>query len=101
MKSQGSEFPFKTHPRAMNAAITSLLFYGLASATEHFISATPLGPASVNGIVAHSGRIASFLEALGDLEIDPTTSTKAMTAWFSLKFTNYGLVQDMFLLRAA
>ncbi|CAI9291347.1 unnamed protein product [Lactuca saligna] len=53
MKSQGSEFPFKTHPRSMNVAVTSLLFYGLASAAQHFISAcTRLGPASVSAIVA-------------------------------------------------
>ncbi|CAH1453800.1 unnamed protein product [Lactuca virosa] len=58
MKSQGSEFPFKTHPRSMNIAITSLLFYGLASAAQHFISTcTRLGPASVYAMVAHSGRI--------------------------------------------
>ncbi|KAL7596922.1 hypothetical protein Lser_V15G30599 [Lactuca serriola] len=61
MKSQGSEFPFKTHPRSMNVAVTSLLFYGLASAVQHFISAcTRLGPASVSAIVAHSGRIGSL-----------------------------------------
>ncbi|KAL7596926.1 hypothetical protein Lser_V15G30593 [Lactuca serriola] len=60
MKSQGSEFPFKTHPRSMNVAITSLLFYGLASAAEHVLSATRLGPASVSTIVAHSGRIGSL-----------------------------------------
>ncbi|KAI3689728.1 hypothetical protein L2E82_47694 [Cichorium intybus] len=57
MKSQGSEFPFKTHPRSMNVAVTSLLVYGLASAAEHSISATRLGPASVYTMVAHSGRI--------------------------------------------
>ncbi|CAH1453809.1 unnamed protein product [Lactuca virosa] len=58
MKSQGSEFPFKTHPLTMNVAIAGLLFYGLASAAQHFISAcTRLGPASVYAIVAHSGRI--------------------------------------------
>ncbi|KAI3689716.1 hypothetical protein L2E82_47682 [Cichorium intybus] len=57
MKSQGSDFPFKTHPRSMNIAVASLLVYGLASAAEHFISATPLGPSSVYAIVAHSGRI--------------------------------------------
>ncbi|CAH1422824.1 unnamed protein product [Lactuca virosa] len=56
----GSEFPFKTHPRSMNVAITSLLFYGLASAAEHVTSATRLGPASVSTIVAHSGRIGSL-----------------------------------------
>ncbi|KAI3689727.1 hypothetical protein L2E82_47693 [Cichorium intybus] len=60
MKSQGSEFPFKTHPRSMNVAVTSLLFYGLASAAEHFISATRLGPASVYAMVAHLGRIGSL-----------------------------------------
>ncbi|KAI3689720.1 hypothetical protein L2E82_47686 [Cichorium intybus] len=67
MKSQGSEFPFKTHPRSMNVAITSLLVYGLASAAEHFISATRLGPTSVYAIVAHSGRIG--LEALGSADL--------------------------------
>ncbi|KAI3689729.1 hypothetical protein L2E82_47695 [Cichorium intybus] len=60
MKSQGSEFPFKTHPRSKNVAVTSLLVYGLASAAEHFISATPLGPASVYAVVAHSGRTCSL-----------------------------------------
>ncbi|KAI3689721.1 hypothetical protein L2E82_47687 [Cichorium intybus] len=34
-----------------------LLVYGLASAAEHFISATRLGPSSVYAIAAHSGRI--------------------------------------------
>ncbi|KAL4565681.1 hypothetical protein LXL04_029784 [Taraxacum kok-saghyz] len=60
MKSQGTEFPFKTHPRSMNIAVTSLLFYGLASAAEHVISVTRLGPASVYAIVSHSGRIGSL-----------------------------------------
>ncbi|CAH1453805.1 unnamed protein product [Lactuca virosa] len=61
IKSQGSEFPFKTHPRSMNVAVTSLLFYGLASAAQHFISTcTRLGPASVYAITAHSGRIGSL-----------------------------------------
>ncbi|KAI3689738.1 hypothetical protein L2E82_47705 [Cichorium intybus] len=60
MKSQGTEFPFQTHPGSMNVAVTSLLFYGLASAAEHFISATRLGPASVYAIVAHSGRMFSL-----------------------------------------
>ncbi|KAI3689722.1 hypothetical protein L2E82_47688 [Cichorium intybus] len=60
MKSQGSEFPFKSHPGSMNVAVTSLLVYGLVSAAEHFISATRLGPASVYAIVAHSGRIVSL-----------------------------------------
>ncbi|CAI9291349.1 unnamed protein product [Lactuca saligna] len=61
MKSQGSEFPFKTHPLTMNVAIAGLLCYGLASAAQHFISAcTRLGPASVYANVAHSGRIGSL-----------------------------------------
>ncbi|CAI9291354.1 unnamed protein product [Lactuca saligna] len=61
IKSQGSEFPFKTHPRCMNIAITSLLFYGLASAAQHIISVCKrFGPASVYAIVAHSGRIGSL-----------------------------------------
>ncbi|CAH1453806.1 unnamed protein product [Lactuca virosa] len=60
IKSQGSEFPFKTHPQSMNIAITSLLFYGLASAAQHIISATRFGPASVYAIAAHSGRIGSL-----------------------------------------
>ncbi|CAH1453817.1 unnamed protein product [Lactuca virosa] len=60
MKSQGSEFPFKSHPRSMHVAVTSLLFYGLASAAEHFIYVTHLGPAAVYGMVAHSGRIGSL-----------------------------------------
>nr|KAJ0200335.1 hypothetical protein LSAT_V11C600333630 [Lactuca sativa] len=80
IKSQGSEFPFKTHPRSMNIAITSLLFYGLASAAQHIISACKrFGPASVYAIVAHSGRIGSFLKALSsnmDMKIDTTTSSK-------------------------
>ncbi|KAL7594197.1 hypothetical protein Lser_V15G30600 [Lactuca serriola] len=60
MKSQGSEFSFKTHPRSMNVAGTSLLFYGLASVVEHLISTSFLGPASVYAMVAHSGRIGSL-----------------------------------------
>ncbi|CAH1453804.1 unnamed protein product [Lactuca virosa] len=36
MKSQGSEFPFKTHPLSMN--IAGLLFYGLASAAQYWKS---------------------------------------------------------------
>ncbi|KAL4565673.1 hypothetical protein LXL04_029776 [Taraxacum kok-saghyz] len=60
MKSQVSEFPFKTHPRSMNVSISSLLFYGLSSAAQHFISATWLRPDSVYAVVAHSGRIGSL-----------------------------------------
>ncbi|KAI3689719.1 hypothetical protein L2E82_47685 [Cichorium intybus] len=69
MKSQGTEFPFNTHPRSMNVAVTSLLVYGLASAAEHFISATRLGPASVYAIVAQEGRICCFLKVLGNADL--------------------------------
>ncbi|CAH1453801.1 unnamed protein product [Lactuca virosa] len=57
IKSQGSQFPFQTHPQSMNIVVTSLLFYGLASAAEHFISVTHLGPTSVYAIIARLGRI--------------------------------------------
>ncbi|KAI3689733.1 hypothetical protein L2E82_47700 [Cichorium intybus] len=60
IKSQGSDFPFKTHPRSTNVAVTSLLFYGLASIAKHVISATRLGPASVYAIIANLGKIGSF-----------------------------------------
>ncbi|CAI9291355.1 unnamed protein product [Lactuca saligna] len=84
IKSQGSEFPFQTHPRSTNLAVTSLLFYGVASTAEHIVSATRLGPASVYAIIARLGRICCLcvlLKALGsmNLEIDTTTSTKATT----------------------
>ncbi|KAI3689734.1 hypothetical protein L2E82_47701 [Cichorium intybus] len=79
IKSQGSDFPFKTHPRSTNVAVTSLLFYGLASIAKHFISATRLGPASVYAIIANLGRIGSLcilpkrspkLVAIKDADID-------------------------------
>ena len=57
IKSQGSEFPFHTHPRSINVAVTSLLFYGLASGAEHFICVSRLGPVSVYAMVARLGRI--------------------------------------------
>ncbi|KAI3689732.1 hypothetical protein L2E82_47699 [Cichorium intybus] len=60
IKSQGSDFPFKTHSRSTNVAVTSLLFYGLASIAKHFISATRLGPASVYAIIANFGKIGSL-----------------------------------------
>ncbi|CAI9291357.1 unnamed protein product [Lactuca saligna] len=37
IKSQGSEFPFQTHPRSTNLAVTSLLlWFGFHSRTYHF-----------------------------------------------------------------
>ncbi|KAI3689736.1 hypothetical protein L2E82_47703 [Cichorium intybus] len=57
IKSQGSENPFQTHPQSMNVVVTSLLFYGLASAVEHFISATRLERLSVYSIIARLGKI--------------------------------------------
>ncbi|CAI9291358.1 unnamed protein product [Lactuca saligna] len=61
IKSQGYEFPFRTHPGSVNVAITSMLFYGLASAAEHFISTIRLPPPSVYAIIARLGRIGFFL----------------------------------------
>ncbi|CAI9291348.1 unnamed protein product [Lactuca saligna] len=65
IKSQGSPFPFQTHPHSMNVVITTLLFYGLAYAAEHFMSATCVGPTSVYTIIARSKALGSR-----NLEID-------------------------------
>ncbi|KAL4565679.1 hypothetical protein LXL04_029782 [Taraxacum kok-saghyz] len=55
--SQGSDFPFRTHPGSTNVAITSLIFYGLASFAQHLISATGNGLTSVYATIAQLGRI--------------------------------------------
>lgn len=57
IKSQGSEFPFRTHPQSTNVAVASLLFYGVASTAEHIVSATRLDPASAYAIIARLGRV--------------------------------------------
>ncbi|CAH1453803.1 unnamed protein product [Lactuca virosa] len=67
IKSQGSEFPFNTHPRSINVAITSLLFYGLASGAEHFICVSRLGPTSVYAIIARLGRISCLCVLVASL----------------------------------
>ncbi|XP_042751858.1 uncharacterized protein LOC111878374 isoform X2 [Lactuca sativa] len=51
MKSQGSDFPFKTHPGFINVALVCLILYGLASAAEFFIYA--IRPGSVYGMIVH------------------------------------------------
>lgn len=61
IKSQGnSEFPFQTHPHFIMVSVTSLLMYGLASATELLISAAGLDAISAYAIIARLGRIGSL-----------------------------------------
>ncbi|CAI9291345.1 unnamed protein product [Lactuca saligna] len=55
MKSQGSDFPFTTHPGFVNVALICLILYGLASASEHFISA--IFPGSFYAIIVRLVRI--------------------------------------------
>lgn len=55
MKSQGSDFPFKTHPGFINVALVCLILYGLASAAEFFIYA--IRPGSVYGMIVHLVRV--------------------------------------------
>ena len=69
MKSQGQTgFPFKTNPREIKVAVTSLIMYGLAAGVEHvIISATSSTPTSLYAIIARYVKVVSVYLLVGAL----------------------------------
>ncbi|MFS7953084.1 hypothetical protein Hanom_Chr07g00614461 [Helianthus anomalus] len=68
IKSQGNaEFPFNTHPWAINVSITSLVFYGVASATEYVMSVVGQNHMSVYVVIVSFRRVASLCVSVASL----------------------------------